>query len=201
MQRIIFQIVLLLLLAACASQDIRQSKSHSVLLSENITFDLLAPDSFGKDLDLVQIAQIETDGNNFELLFYLEISKGVITILAVLPNGTRIFSIVYDGVTIKSEGYSQIVEKLKPRYLLADLQLSLWPIEVLKAKWLDHIECYNKGMCEILVSLKGTKRRLVDGEQDIITINYSARLPEIGQLNYTHHQRNYTIKLETVEQN
>jgi len=201
MQRLIYLVVFVIMLSACANQNIRQSKENSVFLSVNVVFDLLSPKTFGRTINLVQVAQLETPEGNFELLFYLEISNELLTVVGVLPNGTRVFSVIYDGENIKSEGYKQVVNSLKPEYLLADLQLSLWPIEALRSKWLNSLECYKKGLCELFISPNGLERHLIDNEQVIITVNYDKKLPDVGKFDFKHHQRNYAILLETIEKN
>ena len=90
-------------------------------------FQLQSPASFGKHYTATQLATINYQDQKHELLFQLEIDPQRLVLVGLTPSGTRLFTIINDHKGIQSEGFKAVVEKVKPEYLLADIQIALWP--------------------------------------------------------------------------
>src|SRR5688500_13189111 len=106
---------------------VHTGSEQQVRIAEDLVFDLLHPASFGANLVLTQAASIEFGSELHELLFYTEISADNISLVGTLPDGTRLFSITYDGNTIQGDGNQDLLGRITPEYFLADLQLAQWP--------------------------------------------------------------------------
>ncbi len=198
MQQLSLLIILCLLLMGCAS---RAPDQQAVMLSNEIQFNLLPPLSFGKKITLTQVATIRANKQHHELIFQLEIADNIMTVVAFQSTGIKLFTVLYDGQTIKSHGNAAILKNIKPQYLLADIQLSLWPVEVLKTLWFNQLDCYKQSKCQFIESENQRQRRLLIENNAIVTIEFDRAPPKRYKSEYFHHQRNYRIQLETIEQN
>lgn len=77
---------------------------------------------------------------------------------------------------------------LKPEYMLADMQLSLWPASSIKQA-LSGAE---------LVQPNTTQRLIMRGQKEVIRIEYSH--PEFykGQIHFQHLERGYSLLIEPL---
>jgi hypothetical protein len=201
MQKVIIFTVLVLL-AGCTTNRVSKADLNQVVLADGLNFQLLPPVSFGDSLHLTQIAEISSDKGQHELLFVLQIENNEMTVVGLLPNGTRVFSIFYDGILIKSEGYSQLIEKLEPKYLIADIQISLWPLAVLQTRWLSNQPCFIKQDCnlkDLTKSAESKSRKIIFGGDELVNINYQNTQQGLQIINFFNRRRGYQINLESTE--
>ncbi len=203
MQKLIAIFILQVTLIGCTSTQITHLNKHTVELGGGLSFELLQPESYGQALSLTQVAEISSKQGNHELLFVLQIDANEMSVIGLLPNGTRVFTIFYDGTQLKSEGYDALIEKVDPKYLIADIQVSLWPLESLKQGWLFHQSCHSTGRCKIVETVDnhdGSRQRaVVYGEQTILTVQYSAATAQPETVVLNHLERGYQITLESAE--
>jgi uncharacterized protein DUF3261 len=202
MQKIILILVVTLMLFGCTATRVATSHKHSVALGSDLNFDLLQPASFGQSLSLTQVAEISAEQGQHELVFVLQIQANEMTVIGLLPNGTRVFTILYDGVQIKSEGYNELIEKLDPKFLIADIQISLWPLQTLKEQWLSRQPCYQDGNCfmtEKVHSDNGTKERVISAaEKILVSVQSSQSETNRKVIVFNHLERGYLITLEST---
>ncbi|MES2626116.1 MAG: DUF3261 domain-containing protein [Pseudomonadota bacterium] len=187
--------VFILLLCACA----HTGSSTQVRVADAIALDLMPPASFGQSLVLTQLALIEFGEEQYELLFYTEISPTKITIVGTLPNGTRLFSIVYDGLVIQSDGSEQLLSRITPEYFLADLQLTQWPLEAVANSLALTNTCFMTGSCEITESTDHLQRNISRNGNAVISIQYDSVPHYQNSTSYEHHERGYHLNVETLE--
>jgi hypothetical protein len=130
-----------------------------------------------------------------EILFVSEITPQAISIVGLLPNGTRLFSIVYDGMAIESDGYESLLNRIQPAFLLTDFQFSQWPIVQLTSQLQKSSNCFNDGNCLFLESQDRLQRTLRVGSRLALKIDYGG-LPIIDNtIELTHYLRGYRINL------
>lgn len=203
MQKLIIRFFLFLLVSACAgsgTMSVVNSESELKLdLATDIVFELLPPASFGADLNLVQSATISYDGDDIELLFYLEINQDEVVIVGMLPVGTRLFTIIYDGESIQSEGHSQTLERIQAKYLIADLQFSLWPTTLLNNAFESSNACFRTKECIFSESLDRSSRLLSHSDEDILAISYIGDWLDTGEIIYQNFPRAYQLRVLTLE--
>ncbi|TQV87854.1 DUF3261 domain-containing protein [Aliikangiella coralliicola] len=195
MQKLIILIIAITCLCSCVS---RKLADKSIDISAGVPFSLLTPASLGKQLALTQAAEISFDNNQHELLFQAEITSKKMVVVGLLASGTRLFTIEFDGEKITSEGISKVIEKIKPGYLIADIQLSLWPDKILREHLKQHSDCFKSGQCELLNSNEGNRRRFMKDGEEIISISYRGTPSYKHQLEFKHHLRGYGLKISPL---
>lgn len=193
MLRSLFITLAAVILGACA---------HTPRLTEAMPpLSPLSPDSFGGSVNLVQSARIQIGGGTTELLMVAEIDDRRIVITGLLPNGTRIFTLEYDGENLSSEGGFDPGAVIQADYMLADFQLALWPLALLQEHYAAHGECFASGACRLVETNSGLRREItVDGHPEA-TVTYSALPRTSGTLVIDHRSRGYTIEITTLEEN
>lgn len=195
------QLILFLLWAAvlssCAGAGSSTRNESTVEIGGGLRFGLLSPASFGEELLIEQAVKISFNAENYELLFYTQITSADVTIVATLPSGTRLFSIVYDGQTIISEG-GDVLGSITPQYLLADLQLAQWPFSAVAGSLAASNTCFTAGSCAFSQNVEQLRRDLANAGVSVISISYDG-LPQYQHTTeYRHHQRMYQLRVETL---
>jgi hypothetical protein len=183
------------MLCGCA----HTSGEHQVYIAEALVFDLLPPASFGESLVLTQAATIEFGAELHELLFYTEITPKSIALVGALPNGTRLFSITYDGQTIQSDGNQDLLGRITPAYFLADLQLAQWPLAEIAKALAGANSCFANGSCVISETADHLQRSLSREGKTVVSIRYGAVPHYQSSTSYEHHERGYNLQVETLE--
>lgn len=187
--------IAVLLLSACA----HTGSGNQVRIANALVFDLLPPASFGASLVLTQAATIGFGDEQHELLFYTEISPESISMVGTLPNGTRLFSIIYDGQTITSDGARDLLSRITPEYFLADLQLAQWPLAEVANDLAAANRCFALGSCVISETADHLQRNLNRDGQPVISIQYDAIVHYQNSTSYEHNERGYRLQIETLD--
>lgn len=175
-----------LLLGACTSHY--QGNNERVLIANNVDFDLLSTIPFKNGLTLTQSATVTYDKETHDLIFHTEIRNRTLTMVGLTPTGTRLFTIVTKEGNVRAEGFSSIIESIKPEFLLADMQLSLWPMEQLRAN-IDGAQ---------YLETNALTRQMKVNNTDIISIHYSESEFLQARIEFTHHERGYTLSLTPI---
>ncbi len=182
-------------LSACVSPV----RDGGVNIARGLVFGLLPPAGFGQSLVLTQAATLEFGDEQHDLLFYTEITPQNISLVGTLPNGTRLFSIIYDGQTVRSDGNQDLLARLAPEYFLADLQLAQWPFADLAQTLAASNPCFRSGACVIFESADQLQRALSRDGEIIIDIRYGNNIHHEGSTNYQHRERGYRLQVETLD--
>ncbi len=78
-----------------------------------------------------QITAVWADGQE-SLLAVLELDAQHIAMAGLSNDGLSLFNLTYDGRTVVSDKSPLLPESVKPEFILADLQLVYWPIDLLQ---------------------------------------------------------------------
>ncbi len=194
MQKLRIIICLVLILNGCA----HNSTDNQVFLTDALVFNLLPPDTFGQNLLLTQAVTVWFEEKLYDLLFYTEISAKAITIVGSLPGGIRLFSIVYDGQTIQSEGYMEVITRIKPEYFLADLQIAQWPFAEVSGSFAASNVCFKQGSCVLNETADHMQRSVSKDGKVMISIKYDGLPHYQHTTQYEHHLRHYRLRVETL---
>jgi hypothetical protein len=196
MQKLIAVCLFALLQTACA---IRQVDFTQIEVAQGVSLPLLAPETLGRAMILTQSADIRFKGNQHSLIFHSEFTKDSIIVVGLMPSGTRVFTLKYDGVLLTVEGIGEIIEKINPGYLMADLQFSLWPQAALQSAFEENSNCFIAGRCQFeSVDDSLTRKLLLDG-QPIISVNYQSSEPYQGSIEFYHLTRDYRLSITFLE--
>lgn len=197
MQKLTFRalcITVLACLAGCASTG----ATDLVRVGNGIVFRLLSPGSLGQQVILTQVVTLSYEDESQQLLFFSEVSAQAVTIAGLLPDGSRLFSIHYDGVSLRSEGNGDVLERLDPHYLLADMQMALWPLAAVRGSLASANGCFASGTCKLLETVDQRQRTLSREGDIIVDIRYQDIPAYRATLAYEHRARGYSLQIETV---
>ena len=181
--RLLNLILILLLLSGCLSKY--QNSIEHVSVADTVNYTLLPTIPFSNGLTLTQSATVTYQDESHDLIFHTEITNRQLTMVGLSPTGTRLFTIMMQEGTVNAEGFSSMIDAIKPEYLLADLQLSLWPQEQIN----QNLSGANVEEVDSLT------RSLVQNNDTIIIIRYSEEERFKGDIQFTHHQRGYNLSL------
>lgn len=213
--RLLTFILIIFLVNACTS--IHYSTEQRVAIAENVYFDLIpivpfiqqnpsagsiADNKTSHYLRFTQSATVtytksphannpnnDQRLNSHDLIFQTEIINNTLTMVGLTPTGTRLFTIIMNNGTIQANGLSSMIDTIKPEYLLADLQLSLWPEHTLQQAIQGARLQQNSDFKRVVMR---------DGEA-IITIRYTKQPAYTGQINFIHHQRGYQLQIAPID--
>lgn len=180
-------LITLLSLFLFACNPAYYSNKQGVQLANEVTFQLITDIPFDDGLSLLQTAQISFNDQNHDLLFKTEISSQRLVLVGLTPTGTRLFSIQMDEDQITAQGLPDS-EHIKPYYILADLQLSLWTTHLISSA-LDGATVLHQGPLQ---------RIIMRNDQPIIMINYSNPVYYQGNIHFQHLERGYSLRIEPL---
>jgi len=192
MQKLIIPVLILFFTGACSHNRVAPGM---LTLTDDISMRLLSPASFGKNLSLTQSIEFQYQGETRELLTQSEFSKQQLVVVGLTTTGTRLFTISYDGERLNSEGYSEITENLQPKYMLADIQLSLWPVEIVNQQLQSSSICFRKKQCSFTESADKLQRTLVQNDETILTIRYLSTPHHKSKIELTNRLRQYQLTI------
>jgi len=147
----------------------------------------LAPATLGVTLSLQQHLSIERQGRVDELDAALEIDPERLDMVG-LALGQRILALHYDGRSLQSWRHPLVPEQLRGEDVLEDLQLTLWPIEVIEkalpAGW--------------SIAEDGRRRTLRLLDQPVLVIDYSGEPRWSGKIELTNLRYRYRLTIQSV---
>lgn len=129
-------IALLTLIICCSCSFLVQKKqSHKmVYLANDVNFQLLDVQKTDKKIVLNQQFKGQYQENKFNANVITQIDKNKLSVVALTTFGVRIFTLGYDGKNIEFRIPPVIPnhDKIKPEYILADMQLVYYPLKEIK---------------------------------------------------------------------
>ena len=147
----------------------------------------LAPATLGASLSLQQHLSVERPGRIDELDAALEVDEQKLDLVG-LAFGQRVFALRYDGRSLQSWRHPSVPEQLRGEDVLEDLQLTLWPIDVIEnalpAGW--SIEEF------------GRRRTLRLLDQPVLVIDYSGEPRWNGKIELTNLRYQYRLTIQSV---
>jgi hypothetical protein len=147
----------------------------------------LAPATLGRSLSLQQHLRIERPGRIDELDAALEVDAERLDMVG-LALGQRILALHYDGSSLQSWRHPLVPEQLRGEDVLEDLQLTLWPIEVIEkalpAGW--------------SIAENGRRRTLRLLDQPVMVIDYSGEPRWSGKIELTNLRYQYRLTIQSV---
>ena len=182
------------LLAACSL--VPQSGAPTVIVAENTTVTLPAPNRLGYQLSASQLisAAWVVDGKESQqkLPVQLQISPEEVVLAGFSSWGTRILSLRYNGDAITTEVMSGLQNTLpQPEQVLYNLMLTLWPISAWEAP-------FNQIGWRI-VEDQNSRSIFNNSGEKVIDIQYSHADRLKGNIEFHQLKEQFSISIQTLQ--
>lgn len=147
----------------------------------------LAPAALGASISLQQHLAVERDGKVEELDTALEVDEQQLELVG-LALGKRVMSLHYDGKTLQTWRHPMLPEQVRAEDVLQDIQLTLWPADVIQ-------QALPPGW---RIEEKGLRRTLLEGDTPVMVIDYSSSLRWSGKVTLSNFRYHYRITIQSV---
>jgi hypothetical protein len=147
----------------------------------------LTPADLGATISLQQHLAVERDNQVDEIDTALEVDPQQLELVG-LALGKRVLSLHYDGKTLQSWRHPLLPEQVRAEDVLQDIQLTLWPTEVIQkalpAGW--------------RIEESGLRRTLLAGDTPVMVIEYSQQSRWSGKVVLSNLRYHYRITIQSV---
>lgn len=150
---------------------------------------LLSSASLGQSIAAVQRFSGTYNGQQYVMLFQVEVEANRLAMVASTVSGSTLFSFVDQRGEQSSTVSALLPSQTSPRFVVADFQLAFWPLQVIEQA-LEHSDYH--------IKLLDHGRQLWRAGELTATIRYSHSDPWQGQVNFEHHLSGYQYKVETL---
>ena len=147
----------------------------------------LAPATLGASLNLQQNLRIERPGRIDTLDAALEVDAERLDLVG-LALGQRMLALHFDGRSLQSWRHPLVPELLRGEDVLEDLQLTLWPLDVIES-------ALPSGWS---ISETGRRRVLRQLDEPIMVIEYSGEPRWNGRIELTNLRYQYRLTIQSV---
>ncbi len=156
-----------------------------VALSPDVRLQLSASPAHLIGIEVSQLIRLQYAGEQHQLLSRLQFTESGITLVAISTQGVPLFEIVFlEGREPHVRQYLPI-KGPEPQYILADIQLVLWPAPQLRS---------NLQGAELVEDADGKRRIILEQQQPLILIDRSERESRLEHL-----KRGYTVVISDIE--
>ncbi|MDO6685288.1 MULTISPECIES: DUF3261 domain-containing protein [unclassified Agarivorans] len=101
--------------------------SHSFSPEMPAARPLLSPGELEQSVALEQVISFRINGENQQMLIYLDVTPDRLELLALDGFSTPLFKLDYDGEHLVKDSYVPIFDDQMAQFMLADMQLVYWP--------------------------------------------------------------------------
>jgi hypothetical protein len=166
-----------------------KSNVERVEIATAVYLTLPRPEEITQSFDATQLLVADYEERSYSFQAQLEVRPGKITIVAITMWGSTLFSISYDGSTLRTQG---MVDQhgVNAEYLLADVLLTIWD-----PKW---VSSRLQGAALVVSESRDSRTVSRDGEP-VIEISYETPDARIGRAQFKHVERGYVLDIRTVE--
>jgi hypothetical protein len=147
----------------------------------------LPPNSFGRSLGLQQQLQITAAGHAVNLDAVLDITPDSLTLVA-MQLGQRVLTLTQAHGALCERRHEQLPAEVQGADILTDLQLALWPADVIRA-------ALPSGW---VLADDGTRRTLTHGRRDVEIIGYSGAPRWEGRITLRNLEYDYSLVINSV---
>jgi hypothetical protein len=198
----VFFITLSVIMAAVLSACHKPvGNERELYLPNKQRWELRSPSTFSGKLDAVQKLSAEFNGQAVVMLMQLEIDKKSVRLAMLNPTMISLFSLDDDGEKITTVRSPLIPAKLDPKYVLADIQLSYWPL----ASLLPSLRASGLELSET-TNTTGKSRQLKDEHgATLVSIDYvmqaaagPVRRQSLQTVIFENHVWHYRYQIDTV---
>ncbi len=171
----------------CSTVDIRPNVER-IEIADAVYLTLPKTEEITDSLDATQLLVIDFEEQSYSFQAQLEVRPGKITIAAIPMWGGTLFSVTYDGSTLRTQGMID-TRGVNVGFLLADVLLTFWD-----PAWVS-----TRLQGAVLELSENNGRRTVsrDGEP-VIEISYESANRWAGRTHFKHRERGYELNIKTV---
>ncbi len=177
-QRVCILLVVLGLLSACSSTPPAQPGRLDLKL---------APAALGASIAVQQHLKVEREGRTDELDAALEIDGEHVELVG-LALGQRVLTLNYNGRELTSWRHAMLPAQVRAEDVLEDLQLTLWPLDAIRAAlppgW--------------RIEEDGLQRTLYEGDEPVAVITYSGMPRWSGKTVLENRRYHYRLTVLSV---
>lgn len=177
-----------LLSYACSTVPVQRNVER-VEIAKAVYLMLPRAEEITRSFDATQLLVADYEEHSLSFQAQLEVRPGKITIVAITMWGGTLFSISYDGATLRAHG---MVDRhgVNAEYLLADVLLATWDAEWVSARL--------RGAALEVSESRDSRIVSRDGEP-LIEISYETPDAKTGRMRFKHLERGYQLDIRTAE--
>lgn len=180
-------------LSGCALFQHQQTTQPTVAFLPNVEIALPPPSALALDMQLSQIVSatyhIKGETSHFTAQVEVVINPQHLVMIAVSGWGGSLFKLDYDGDTIHSSSLPMPNGNMGINQTLSEFMMSYAPPKVLKEMFED---------TGIEVDISAHQRCLLQNQERIMCVNYSADHPWLGQVVIHNYHYDYTVTVDTL---
>lgn len=147
----------------------------------------LAPVTLGRSLSLQQHLMVERQGRIDELDAALEVDAERVELVG-LALGQRMLALRYDGRALESWRHPLVPEQLRGEDVLEDLQLTLWPVDVIR----------NALPSGWSIEDVGARRTLSLAGEPVLVIDYRGEPRWNGKIELNNLRYQYRLTIDSI---
>jgi hypothetical protein len=132
--------LLFIIIFCYGCSTISNNKASVVSLAPDINFKLLDLWKTDHEITLNQHFQGSYQEKQYSFNLVSQITKDKMTVIGLTAFGARVFTLEYDGKNVDFKLSSLVKDhgKIKPEYLLADMQLVYYPVAEIQKNMIGH---------------------------------------------------------------
>ena len=161
-----------------------------VRIADRLDFKLRPPETFGQTLSVLQRIEAQHGERIFETLVQLEINPEQVILVGFTSVGVRTFTVRWSGTELITEALAGVDMPFGPKYILADLQIALWP-EIPAADALQIRETQEPPYV----------REVLRAGVPVVRVRYETMPVWQGRIDYHHLERGYRLSIHPLQIN
>jgi hypothetical protein len=166
-----------------------QSNVERVEIAKNVYLSLPKAEEITRSFDATQLLVADYEEQSYSFQAQLEVRPGKITIAAITMWGGTLFSITYDGSTLRAQGMID-EHGVNAEYMLADILLMTWEPEWVNARLQGAV---------LDISRSNDSRTVSRDGEPVIEIFYDMPDGRTGRTHFKHLERGYALDIRTAE--
>lgn len=187
-------IMMLMSFSGCVTLKTLPETATHVQVSEDVYFDLLPARLFPQNLNVTQLVDISFKDQQHSFIVQMEINatEDSLKLVGLTRFGIKVFDLTWKAGKMNYWIHDNAPEVFSPSFLLADIQLALWPI--------NHIESHLSGEGVKLQhdESEPSNRILRKSGSEILRIHFLKNEQGLDSLKYEHLYRQYSISVDTL---
>lgn len=187
-------VAIVLFVQGCGMLRISPAPATRVEICNGVFFDLLPASKYPRDVIITQIVDILHKQQKRSFLIRMEIDRkeNALKLVGMTRFGLKVLEVVWRNGKIRFWKSDQVPDEFSPVYLLADIQLALWPLPLVQQQLTgQHIRFQQ-------LASNPTSRVLGDARGDIISILYYENKKSLSALKLHNMDRKYYIHVDTL---
>jgi hypothetical protein len=170
---------LALALAGCGARTVR--------VDEPASWPLVAPNTIAPRA-VSQVVRAAYGRESVTLQSALTLTATELSLVGLTATGQRAFTVRYDGNVVDVQRAVFVPNNIDPQRVLADVQLALWPLDVLRAAW-------RRAGLDVTEPFAGT-RRVMRSDRLVAEVHYASNDPWSGRFWLVNFELGYSISIE-----